>query len=258
VQIMDYTIRPVNVGVFPNFEKSNFVYMHYAGEKIDVPCIMWVVEGGKHPIIIDAGPCSPDRASMLHFPIQRSVKHEPKQALFNLGIDPKEVKQLIVSHLHWDHVGNLNLFPNATIYLQKSELYAAVAPISSQRKTYETQIIGYPPLWLEVFDRMVPIEGDIEIAEGIRVIHLPGHSPGLQGVLVHTAEGDYLIASDAIPLFDNLEGKGCSKYIPNSIHYDLETYFKTFEKIEKLSAIILPGHDFRIFDYCQYPVIRKK
>ena len=97
--------------------------------------------------------------------------------------------------------------------MQSEEVRAAVDPIPTQRLAYEVGIPGLRPPWLEVFDRLEVVRGDLEVAGGVRVLLLPGPTPGLQGVLVETGTGRHLIASDGAPHGENL-GKDGGPMIP--------------------------------------------
>jgi glyoxylase-like metal-dependent hydrolase (beta-lactamase superfamily II) len=106
---------------------------------------------------------------------------------------------------------------------------------------------------VETASRFRVIHGDQELAPGISSVHLPGHSPGLQGVLIETLKGPYLIAGDCIPLYENWNGDRHEKHILSGVHTDLFAYYKSFEKLEKTGATVLPGHDMRIFEKPVYP-----
>src|SRR5699024_9937776 len=127
-----------------------------------------------------------------------------------------------------------------------------VAPIPTQRHYYEAGISGVTPGWMKEFGRMKAVDGDTHLMDGIDLIHLPGHTPGLQGVLVRTAKGPYLITSDTIGVYENWTGNDRMNHIPQGIHWNLEEYFKTFTKIEKMNCEILPCHDFRVLEYQVY------
>jgi len=106
-----------------------------------------------------------------------------------------------LTHLHADHVSLAKLFTNARIYVQKSEWDFALNPPMTLRHTrvYDEELI----LPIEHMDLCL-VDGDYEITEGIKLIALPGHSPGMQGVSVETKDGTYLIAGDQFDLYLNI------------------------------------------------------
>jgi glyoxylase-like metal-dependent hydrolase (beta-lactamase superfamily II) len=109
------------------------------------------------------------------------------------------------------------------------------------------------PPWLRALENIDIIEGDLEIAPGINIVKIPGHTPGFQGVNVTTAKGNYFIASDFCPMFENWEGSPPLKHIVSPVHVNLEDYYDSFTKVEKISDFVLPGHDMKVFEKKCYP-----
>jgi len=249
----NYTIRPIDAGHFRGIEKSVLVYMHGFGEALRSPILMWAIEGENVRIIVDTGPGPPERALKYHREIIQSENQRPDQALENLGWSPADVDLVIMTHLHWDHCGNNGIFSSAEFILQEEEMRYAICPVPIQGVPYESFSIGTSPLWIDTICRFTPIRGDKELAPGIRLIHLPGHTPGFQGVLVETDKGPYLIAGDCVPLYENWEGIGSSGHIPHGIHSDLHAYYRSFDRMEEIGAPILAGHDMRVLQQSVYP-----
>jgi N-acyl homoserine lactone hydrolase len=249
-------IIPVLVGVFPNYPIDVFLQGKRTGKICDVPCIMFVLDVNGKKIVVDTGPCDPERAAKYHMPVNRDHSMEPGNALRNLGIDPEEVEIVILSHLHWDHCGNCKIFKNATFIVQKSELQYAVAPNPIQNSQYEVGMPEILPPWMEVFQQIQTVEGDIyDFVKDVHLITLPGHTPGIMGVAVDTRKGLHLIASDCIPMMLNWHGDEKFKHIPNGIHINLDEYHQSFQKIERLGAsVILAAHDFETLKHKKYPV----
>jgi len=247
-----WTITPLCFGEFPVFEKSVFTYLRNAGEKIRVPILGWLVRSGAEAILVDTGPSSPESAEGWHTPIQRTAEQLPASAVRAAGVDPDRLSLVILSHLHWDHCYNLESFPAARFLVQAEELRAAVDPVPSQRSAYEVGIPGRRPPWMNAFDRLDVIRGDVEVSPGVSTVMLPGHTPGLQGVLVHTAAGRYLIASDALPLTENLGTKD-SEPIALALHTDVATCFRSFERMRAVADVILPSHDLEVLKHDVYP-----
>lgn len=247
-------IRPILVGVFPEFEVSNFLYSRKQGQKADFPCIMFLIEVGDKKIVVDTGPCESEKALKYHVPLIQDVNMKPAVALKNLGVEPDEIDYVILTHLHWDHCSNCKIFRNATFLVQKSEMQYAVAPNPVQKSQYEVGFEDIVPQWLEVFSQIEPIEGDLhDLVKGVHLITLPGHTPGLMGLAVETKKGVHVIASDCIPLNKNWEGDEKLRHIPNGIHIDLEAYHQSFIKIEDIADVVLASHDFETLKYKKYP-----
>jgi glyoxylase-like metal-dependent hydrolase (beta-lactamase superfamily II) len=104
------------------------------------------------------------------------------------------------------------------------------------------------PAWLKVLDRIEAVEGEKQIEAGITLVPLPGHTPGFQGVLVQVPSGPCLIAGDNCPLFENWEGNPQAAHIPPGIHMNLHDCYDSFNKMELLADMVLPGHDARVLE----------
>jgi len=248
-----YSITPLNTGHFPDLSKPVLTYMHGFGEAIRVPIVMWAIEDANQRILVDTGSGNPQRALKYHRFLEQNEAQRPDQALSRIGWNPEDVSLVILTHLHWDHCGNNQLFKRARFMVQEDEIRYALSPLPSHHVAYETPAIGSRPLWLDTYQQFQIIRGDHSIAPGISTIHLPGHSPGFQGVCVETDDGPYVIAGDCVPLYENWYGKAHENHIPPGVHSDLAGCYRSFEKLEKIGAKILPGHDMQIFKQSKYP-----
>ena len=246
------TIWPVNAGVLPNVDKSLFTHGMNQGVKVDVASIVYVIKGAKENIIVDSGISDPEWAEKYHhYTVVRN--QDLVEGLKKVDLNPDEVDIVICTHLHWDHCFNNDQFKNARIMVQKDEIRYAIAPLPMHALIYESQLIKMRPPWLKAIENIEIIDGDMEISPGIDIVKIPGHTPGFQGVNVKTVKGNYLIASDFCPLFDNWEGAPPLKHIVSPIHVDLEDYYDSFEKVEKIADFVLPGHDPKVFEKEFYP-----
>ena len=245
---MSLRIKPVCVGT-SQVDKSILTYLRGQGTKVIVPHIIWVIEGGEKLVLVDSGPADPAIVSKeLGRNLTREGGEEPVQALKNAGVDPSEVEILIATHLHWDHCGNFSLFPNAAIYVQRRELEFAVAPLDIFLGPYDAAIFNMNPKWSGSVARFRIVDGDFDLVSGVRLLSLPGHTPGLQGVLISTGKGNYCIPSDTVNITENWENK-----IPSGIHVDVADCYRSFRKIEKMADHVLPCHDMKVLEKREYP-----
>lgn len=254
-----YEIYPLYLGDLPNHEKSSFTYQLNQGVKINIPFIAFILQGTNGKIIlVDTGPCDEEWAKKYHMPIKIPEGMDIITVLEKMGIKPDDIDYIINTHLHWDHCFNNHLFPNKKIYVQEKELHYAINPLEIHRNTYESPQIGLIANWLKTANQFEIVDGDIEIDDGIELVLLPGHSDGLQGVLVNTTDGKYLLANDCINIYESWEGKGKLRHILGGLHSDLKAYVATYEKIEKLEREqgikIIPGHDFKVLEHKTYPI----
>jgi glyoxylase-like metal-dependent hydrolase (beta-lactamase superfamily II) len=236
-------------GLVPQAHQAAITYQRGWGKYQRLPMIMFVIIGGEHPIMVDTG--TPDAAFVReHFQygtFERPDGEDPRTVLANAGVDPADVRHVVFTHLHWDHCSNVELFPNATFTVQDRELRYAVKPIPLHYRAYQ-HLPGTQPPWLSVLNRVNPVQGTVEIAPGVSTVHLPGHTPGSQGVLVETGAGRYLIAGDNLDSYDNWTGDASTPHIPSGAFSNLIEYTETFGKIEALECEPIPSHDQRVLD----------
>lgn len=247
---MSYKIKPVKVGEFLQTEHSNFVYLHEPGYKFKSAILMWLIQGEDgEQVVVDTGLSDEKWALENHnYQIKRSEDMRPDNALKAHGVEVEDVSIVVNTHLHWDHCFNNDLFENARIYVQRREMSYAIAPLPEHAVFYESGLVGLTPPWLRTLQQFEIVDGEYEILPGVKLVPLPGHTPGLQGVRVETREGVYLIASDCLPIYKNWEGQAHLKHIPGGIHYNLEEYYKTLNKIEEITDFVLPGHDMKVLE----------
>ena len=152
-------------------------------------------------------------------------------------LEKEDIDIVLLTHLHWDHASNNHLFPNARFVVQQKEYSFLTAPEPEAKRGYD------PDLVLQTEYELV--DGDSDITPGISVILAPGHSVGMQCIVVDTKIGKYILGGDLITLFENWEAV---PHIPNGVHYDLEVMLESLEKIDRIDGIVLPGHDQEVFN----------
>lgn len=255
-----YQIYPIYLGEIPVHDKSSFTYMVDMGKKMTCPFISFLLLGNNgRKILVDTGPCDAEWGAKYHMPLNIPEGCELTAILKeHFGIVPDDLDYLICTHLHWDHSCGNHKFPGKKIYVQKSELEYALDPLPIHRGTYESPQYGVESSWFRTRDQLELVDGDTQIDDGIRLILLSGHSDGIQGILVHTEDGEYLLAGDCINLYENWTGNAKLKHIIGGLHSDVKAYFKTYEKIEALERDeqikIIPGHDTAVLEHKVYPV----
>ena len=193
--------------------------------------------GGK-PIVIDTGfnaPVGKKRG--------REVKRNPADLLGDLGIDAKEIEDVIITHLHYDHVGNWDKFPKARFHLQDKEMQFATGRHMCQdpfRHAFEVDdIVG---MVRAVYGKRVVFhDGDEEIQPGLSVHLIGGHTMGIQSVRVMTRNGWMVLASDASHYYENMEAGR-----PFPIVHDVGAMLDGYDRLIALASdpsAIVPGHD---------------
>ena len=199
---------------------------------------MWVLRNGARTILVDTGYDSAEGRLR-----GRPVRMEPDAALAPLGLTPDDVTDIIVTHLHYDHAGGLHLFPNARLHMQAAEMAYATGPCmchGTLRMPFTAAHICEAVQRL-YSGKVVFYQGDGEIAPGVTVHCLGGHSRGLQAVRVLTRSGWMVLASDAAHFYENLWARK-----PFPIVVDLQDMLDGFDRLQALASapgLIVPGHD---------------
>jgi len=237
------TIRPLGVGTATGVPLASLVYGRGWGEFVDAAMLMFLIEGGPAPILVDTGTPGPELTARHHrVQLERAADAEPRAVLAAAGYDPADIPIVVNTHLHWDHCANNGLFSRATFVVQERELAYASDPLPLHRRSYDRGPGSTPP-WMAVHARIETVSGDCRIAEGVTVISLPGHTPGSQGVLVETAAGPYLIAGDTVDLYANWHGTSTGDHLPSSVFFSMLDVHESFEKIDALDCTVIPSHD---------------
>lgn len=245
---MALKIQALHVGTLKDFPTAAITYQRGFGHTHDVAMIMFLVTGGEHPVIVDTGTGDPEFTAKHHgYDLVRPPEQEPRAVLERVGVDPAEVGTVINTHLHWDHCSNNDMFSNARIVVQKMELQYAVDPLEPHLAAFE-RVPGILPPWVRAMDRITTVRGDVEIMPGLSVVHLPGHTPGSQGVLVQGKESRYLLAGDCVDTHANWAGDDRLSHIPSGAFTDLHAYMDSFSKIERLDCVVIPSHDLQVLE----------
>ena len=199
---------------------------------------VWVIRNDKRAIVVDTGFDAVEGAKR-----GRKVDRAPAAALEQLGLAAGAIDQVIVTHLHYDHAGTLGAFPKAKFHLQAAEMAYATGPCMCHAH------IRYPftadhvcEMVRNVYSgRVIFQDGDGEVAPGITVHKIGGHSRGLQCVRVATATGPVVLASDASHFYENFE-KG--KVFPITV--DIADVLDGYTRLVALAGSpqrVVPGHD---------------
>jgi glyoxylase-like metal-dependent hydrolase (beta-lactamase superfamily II) len=212
------------------------------GDPHDVPMPMdyfvWAVSGGGRTWVVDTG-FGEDDATRRGRRLVRSTT----EALATVGVDAASVTDVVLTHLHYDHAGGWDQFPAARFHVQDREMAFATGrhmtrpalnhPFTSDHVAELVRAVHA--------GRVVFHDGDEELAPGLSVHLIGGHTDGLQVVRVETAQGALVLASDASHYYENMEtGR------PFPIVFDVGAMIEGYDSLRRLASTpeaIVPGHD---------------
>jgi len=199
---------------------------------------VWLIRGEGREIVVDTGFSAPMAAKR-----RREHIRCPAEGLSFLSVEAKNIKDVVVTHLHYDHIGNFDLFPAAAFHLQDLEMRYATGRHMAQPVfggAYEVEdVVG---MVRRVYAGRVRFhDGDAELAPGISLHLIGGHTLGLQVVRVATRRGWVVLASDASHFYANME-----EVRPFPIVYSVADMVAGYDRLRALAdspAHIIPGHD---------------
>jgi glyoxylase-like metal-dependent hydrolase (beta-lactamase superfamily II) len=222
------------------------------GDPHDAPMPMdyfvWAMVGPEKTWILDTGFSAEVAAKR-----KRTHLRCPVESLKLLNIDPDTIDDVIISHLHYDHVGSFDKFKKARFHLQEPEMHYATGRYmrhAALRHSFEVEdVVGI--VRMNFAERVVFHNGDAELAPGLRVHAMGGHSMGLQCVTVNTARGTVVLASDVTHFYENMDSKR-----PFTTAFHIGEMLEGFDRLRALAPSpkhIVPGHDPAVM--ARYPAV---
>jgi len=220
---------------------------------VTLPVNMWIIDHPKGLVLFDTGNnvavsdgnCKSHWAAGLCDLLKPSQRRDDviDMQLKRAGFSPDQVKVVITSHAHLDHIGNIKLFPKAVHVLQKKELYQAWWPEKFQGREGGVFVMGDFDGPARAFNYL-ELDGDYDLFDdgSIKVISTPGHTLGHQSVKVKLPSGKTIVLTqDAIWVKENLEG------YPAGINYSVKDYNASIDRLKMIrdleNAELLFGHD---------------
>lgn len=217
---------------------SEAFYGDYRHDAMTMDYFVWAVTSGRHTVIIDLG-----FTEAVGTRRGRRFLRCPGRGLAEIGIDAATVEHVVLSHFHYDHVGNYALFPRAIFHVQDAEMAFYTGrhgPRPAFRHSVEVDDVC-ALVRLNYEGRLRFVDGEADIVPGVRVHRVGGHTAGMQITTVMTSRGRAVVASDASHYYRNLEAR-----IPFNTLHDLPGMYAAFDRIESLADapdLIVPGHD---------------
>ncbi len=237
----DYSIQAIRYATVPKFDVADLVIGAPKDEKVDIAMVIWLIRGGGHNILFDSG--FHHQQWFKDFPMPDYIS--PGEAVKLAGVKPEEITDIIVSHAHWDHMGGIDLFPKATVWIQKEEFqyytgeawqpggdHGGIDPVDVQNLVR-----------LNTEGRLRLVNGDdVEILPGIRAYTGGHHTYASQYIRVDGAP-PFVLASDNMYLYRNLETHSASATFSDEFY---AANIANQERMVKLAGSpdrVVPGHD---------------
>jgi len=235
---MTYEVYAIKYAHHERTARENFL----GGDPHDGPMPMdyfvWLVRGAGLELVVDTGF---NAATALRR--ERKLIRPVDRALALMGVEAGRVCDVVITHLHYDHVGNFDLFPRATFHLQDLEMqYATGRYMCHEPMRHAFDVEDVVGMVRNVYAGRVRFHaGDAELFPGISVHLIGGHTMGLQAVRVATRRGHVVLASDASHYYANMgEGR------PFPIVYNVGDMMEGWARLRALAQSpehVIPGHD---------------
>jgi glyoxylase-like metal-dependent hydrolase (beta-lactamase superfamily II) len=237
-----YEVYAVRYATLPRFRVSGLIAGADTGRRMDLAMMVWVIKGGGRTILVDAGFHRADLVSRWH-PTDFTA---PSDAIAKLGIKPEDVTDVIVSHIHWDHLDGIDLFPRAKVWLQREEFehHLDSSGVVKDRAidAADAKILA----GIAHEGRVMLVDGDgKEVIPGITVYTGGKHTFASQFATVATAAGTVVLASDNVYLYENF-----AKHVPIAQTLDSASNLRTQTRMLTVASdprLIVPGHDPEVF-----------
>jgi len=237
-ELRPYEIYAIKYGDHDRLASENFIGGDPHNGPMPIDYFTWVIKGPDRTWAVDTG-----FDAEVGKRRGRNVIRCPSDGLKALEIDPAKIADVIVTHMHYDHCGNHNLFERARFHLQDKEMfYATGRCMGHSMLRHAFDVDDVVKMVRRVYDgRVVFHDGDEELAPGISVHFVGGHTMGLQMARVWTKRGWVVLASDASHYYANME-----QARPYPTVYNVADMLAGHKKAYALASSprhVIPGHD---------------
>lgn len=227
-------------------DRSQWLYRMFYGQKVIGANYAWYIEGTNHGILVD---CGGDAKEFNKRGVPDDHIQTLEEGLGKLGVSPEDIKEVVVTHMHWDHLWKAPRFSHAKFYVQREEYDFALDPHPSVAGSFDKGL--FKDLDFEF------VEGDSEIADGVRVFLTPGHTPAGQSVAVDTSKGLAVITGFCCTLENfyppqEVKAKGIEIVAPG-IHMDVPKVYDSVLKVKEMADIVIPLHEPKFLEVDRIP-----
>lgn len=242
-EMPQYEIHALRYATRAAQRKDHFIGGDPHESSMPMDYFLWVVQGHGRTVLVDTG-----FTAQMAKARGRTFVEDPVALLRRFGVAPESVEDIVLTHLHYDHAGNLPAFPKAAFHIQDEEVsYATGRYMCFHRLRHGYEVDDVVDLVRLVYkDRVRFYNGDAQLAPGITLHRIGGHTAGLQCVRVNTARGWVVLASDTSHFYENMEAK---RPFPSVFHIgDMMEGFETLRRLAASPEHIIPGHDPKVME----------
>ena len=245
----EYSIQAIRYADSPGDSVADLVMGAPKDEKIDTIFAVWLIRGGGHNILFDSG--FHRERWFKAWPIKDYLR--PDEALKLAGVQPEEITDVVISHAHWDHMGGIDLFPKAVVWIQKEEFryYTGEAWQPGGKHGGIDREDAQELVRLNTEGRLRLVDGDdVERLPGIRAYTGGRHTYAAQYLGIAGSPA-FVLASDNCYLYRNLQEHKASATFSES---EWDANIKNQERMIKLAGSadrVIPGHD--ALQFQKYP-----
>jgi glyoxylase-like metal-dependent hydrolase (beta-lactamase superfamily II) len=238
-----YEVYAIRYGTLPAFRVSGLIAGADTSRRLDIAMMVWLIKGpdGRN-VLVDAG-----------FHRDSLVKRwrptdfmPPSEAVARAGVKPEDITDVIVSHVHWDHLDGIDLFPKARVWIQREEFEHHLDSSGAVRNRAIDATDAKILAAIAREGRVMLVDGDArEIIPGIHVYTGGKHTFASQLATVNIGSGTVVLASDNMYLYENL-----ARHVPIAQTLDSASNLRTQTRMTTLASdprLIVPGHDPEVF-----------
>ncbi len=241
-RVDDYEVLALRYGTLRADKRELYHRYESYGEPdavVEMAYYFWLLRNASETVLVDTG-----FAPAVGVARGRSCLSPPLHALSAIGVAPESISTVLITHFHYDHIGNLDAFPHAQLVAPRAELDFWTGPMAS-RSQFAAHVERSEIERIRVAaeqGRVRLIDGREQVLPGVSAIVVGGHSPGQTVLVVERDDGDVVLASDAVHFYEELELDR-----PFGVVCSLEEMYAAYDLLRELGsapgAVVVPGHD---------------
>lgn len=238
MSLPEYEIYAIKYGEREGTRGGVFMDADPHDAPLNMDYYVWLIRSPARAIVVDVGFGREEGERR-----GRTFLRDPAEGVALLGVDANAVEDVVITHMHYDHAGNLALFPTANFHIQDTEMaFVTGRAMTNKRLRHSFHLPDVLDMVTLVYgDRVMFHDGVEELFPGITLHPMPGHTRGLQSLTVNTARGTVVVASDAAHYYESFEKEPIFNTHENI--YDMVESYRRLRRLAPSDDHIIPGHD---------------